>query len=77
MDKLVYLLPAVGCAAMMGGMMWMMMRGNHNSMQTAQPDTETATEIAALRAEIAALRADQDATTAAPARASGRADRHG
>jgi len=63
MDKLVYLLPAVGCAVMMGGMMWMMMRGNHASMSAQQPETDTATEIAALRAEIAALRADQDATT--------------
>ncbi len=64
MDKLVYLLPVVGCAVMMGGMMWMMMRGNHGSMRPQQPDAGTATEIAALRAEIAALRADRDATTA-------------
>jgi hypothetical protein len=64
MDKLVYLLPVLGCAAMMGGMMWMMMRGNHNTTQAPQPDTGTADEIAALRAEIAALRADKDATTA-------------
>lgn len=63
MDKLVYLLPVVGCAVMMGGMMWMMMRGNHGSTQAQQPDTDTATEIAALRDEIAALRADKDSTT--------------
>jgi hypothetical protein len=65
MDKLVYLLPALGCAVMMGAMMWMMMRGNDNTAQGQQPDTSTAEEIAALRAEIAALRADKDATTRA------------
>jgi hypothetical protein len=71
MDRLVYLLPAVGCAAMMGGMMWMMMRGNHHGVQAQQSDAEAAAEIAALRTEIAAVRADQDATTAAPTRVGG------
>ncbi len=56
MDKLVYLLPVLGCVAMMGLMMWMM-RGNHSN--AAQPDPRTAEEIAALRAEVADLRAQR------------------
>ncbi len=58
MDKLVYLLPVLGCVAMMGLMMWMM-RGNHSN--AAQSDPRTAEEIAALRAEVAELRARQGA----------------
>ena len=54
MDKLVDLLPILACPIMMGVMMWMMMRGNHNT--TAQPEKATQDEIAALRAEIADLR---------------------
>jgi len=58
-DKLAYLLPVLGCAAMMGVMMWMM-RGSHaGNTNAAQPDPRTAQEIAALRAEIADLRAQQ------------------
>jgi flagellar basal body-associated protein FliL len=53
-DKLVYLLPVIGCAAMMGLMMWMM-RGSHAN--AAQPDPHTAEELARLRAEVAELRA--------------------
>ncbi len=59
MDKLLYLLGPLGCAAMMGAMMWMM-RGQHRqgtaSGQAGQPDPGTQQEIAALRAEIAELR---------------------
>jgi flagellar basal body-associated protein FliL len=52
-DKLLYLLPVLGCAAMMGLMMWMM-RGSHAN--AAQPDPTTAAELARLRAEVAELR---------------------
>ena len=60
MDKLIYLLPVLGCAAMMGLMM-LMMRGNHSGKDTArmQPDPNTQEEIAMLRAEIATLRTQQ------------------
>ncbi len=55
MDKVLYaLLPALGCAAMMGAMMWVMMRGNHSTPQ--QQPGETQDEIARLRAEVALLR---------------------
>ena len=57
MDKLVYLLPVLGCAAMMGVMM-LMMRGGHDKAQ-APPDGNTQEEIAMLRAEVAVLRAQQ------------------
>lgn len=59
MDKLVYLLPVLGCAIMMGLMMWMM-RGSHaDHTKTAQTDPNTAEEIAILRAEVEGLRAQQ------------------
>ncbi len=58
MDKLLYLLGPLGCAVMMGVMMWMM-RGQHAQGQSTQPDANTPPEIAALRAEVAALRAQQ------------------
>jgi len=59
MDKLVYLLPVLGCAVMMGAMMFMM-RGNHASQSNpAQPDPNTQEDIAMLRAEVATLRAQQ------------------
>jgi uncharacterized membrane protein len=65
--ELVYLLPVVGCAAMMGVMMWMMMRGKNSgdgAGQAGQPDPNTAEQVAALRAEVATLRAHQDAADA-------------
>jgi hypothetical protein len=57
-DKLVYLLPVLGCMAMMG-LMVLMMRGSHASNNATASDPRTAEEIAALRAEIADLRAQQ------------------
>ncbi len=59
MDKLLYLLGPLGCAAMMGAMMMWMMRGRHAGQGNAQPDPRTREEIAALRDEVAALRAQQ------------------
>lgn len=58
MDKLIYLLPALGCAAMMAVMMWMM-RGGHDKT-TSLPTGETQDEIARLRAEVALLRQEQE-----------------
>lgn len=50
-----YLLPVLGCAAMMGVMMWMM-RGQGKPAQPDQAaEAGTREEIAALRAELAAL----------------------
>ena len=57
MEKFVYLLPVLGCAVMMGAMMWMMMRGEKKAAgQPGQDDNATAQQVAALRAEITALR---------------------
>lgn len=66
MEKLLYLLPALGCPVGMGAMMWFMMRSGKSGRagRAAQPGTivPPATqdqEIAALRAEVDQLRAAQ------------------
>ncbi len=52
MEALTYLLFPLGCAAMMGGMMWMMGRGRGDDDKArSRPE-----EIDALREEIATLR---------------------
>jgi hypothetical protein len=57
MDRLVYLLPVLGCAAMMAVMVWTMRPGHGRSgAQASSPDPQTAEEIAQLRTEIAVLR---------------------
>ena len=53
-DTLAYLLPVLGCAAMMAVMMWMMGRGQGRSDQPSAPSREE--EIEGLRAEVATLR---------------------
>ena len=68
MDKLIYLLPVLGCAAMVGVMM-LMMRDGHANRRDPAPlvDRTTQEEIAKLRAEIAVLRTARhpDATAVA------------
>lgn len=60
MDALVYVLPVLGCAAMMG-VMWWMMRGRHGPANAEDPAATDpgAAEVARLRAEIAELRGQQ------------------
>jgi hypothetical protein len=62
MEKLLYLLPALGCPLGMAVCMWLMMRSG-KSGQAAEPDTPVPAaldqEIAALRAEVDQLRAAQ------------------
>lgn len=53
-DKLAYLLPALGCAAMMAAMMWMMGRRQGRSDQPSAPSQDE--EIQGLRDEVATLR---------------------
>ena len=53
MIELAYLLPALGCAAMMAVVMWMMSRSQGRSDQPSAPSREE--EIERLRAEVATL----------------------
>jgi hypothetical protein len=69
MEKLLHLLPALGCPLGMGAIMWFMMRSGKSGQagqpgQAAQPGTLDPVavpdqEIAALRAEVDQLRAAQ------------------
>jgi preprotein translocase subunit YajC len=64
MEKLLYLLPALGCPVGMGAMMWFMMRRPGSGQQTQQaqqpgPLAAGDQEIASLRAEVDQLRAAQ------------------
>jgi hypothetical protein len=52
METIAYLLPALGCAGMMAGMMWMMR--DRGGADTAAAD-ERQREIVQLRSEIAGL----------------------
>jgi hypothetical protein len=59
MDKLLYLLPAVGCMIPCAAMMWFMMRKPAQPAQPPVPLGQQDQEIAALRAEVDQLRAAQ------------------
>jgi hypothetical protein len=56
---MLYALAVLACPVGMGLMMWIMMRGQHNS--TSQAPRPADREIDALRAEIEALKADRAA----------------
>jgi hypothetical protein len=56
MSSLLTALPGLGCALMMGGMMFLMARGNRQSGPPAPHDSGRDTEIADLRAEVDRLR---------------------
>ena len=56
MSELLYLLALLACPLLMGGMMWMMMRGHQPS--SPGPDDKQQ-ELAALRAEIDRLRVER------------------
>lgn len=57
METIVYLLPTLGCVAMMGGMVWMMTRGG--SKPDAGEHDQRQREIDSLRTEVSALRDGQ------------------
>lgn len=57
MQQLLYILPALVCPVVMGGMMWLMMRGRRpGQAPAAAPEQEQ--ELAKLRAQIDAFRPD-------------------
>ncbi len=70
MEKLLYLVPLIGCAAACPAMMWFMMRSRKSAQPgqqgTPAPPAAREQQIAALRAEVERLRADR-----ADARATG------
>jgi hypothetical protein len=69
-DKLVYLLPPLSCAAMMAAMIWMMRGSNRRHTAPSaggQPDPATQQQITALRTELAALRTAHTNTPAGDA----------
>jgi hypothetical protein len=66
METIAYLLPALGCAGMMAGMMWMMR--DRGSADSTAPD-ERQREIAQLRSEIASLDAPEAGDEREPRRA--------
>ena len=76
MERLLYLLPALGCMVPCAAMMWFMMRKPAEPAQppvTPPPTGRQDQEIAALRAEVDQLRAAQrDPAETQSSRPSGR-----
>lgn len=54
MDTIAYLLPSLGCVAMMGGMVWMMTRNGQKPDPTDQDRRQR--ELDSLREELQTLR---------------------
>ena len=54
MQTIAYLLPTLGCAAMMGGMVWMMTRSGSKPEPADQDQRQR--EVNALRSELSDLR---------------------
>lgn len=57
METIVYLLPSLGCVAMMGGMVWIMTRGGSKPDPADQDHRQR--EIDSLRTEVRMLRGGQ------------------
>ena len=57
MSSLLTALPGLGCAVMMGGMMFLMSRGTKQSGPPAPPSAHHDTQLADLRSEVERLRA--------------------
>ncbi len=58
MEKLLYLLPTLGCGLMMAACMYLMARGMRSHQQHGPTDADEASEVAKLREEVARLRAE-------------------
>ncbi|MGH2684941.1 MAG: hypothetical protein ACRDJP_05695 [Actinomycetota bacterium] len=72
MRSVLNLIPGLGCAVVMGGMMWLMARGNRQAGRDAAQNAQAApsgqdAQLAELRAEVERLRAEVDAQEPDPA----------
>ncbi len=75
MSSLIPLAGPLACAALMGGMMWMMMRGMGRGSTPSAPDADSTTDqLAQLRDENAQLRERVDSLDPRPSSAFPRAE---